>query len=348
MASKNRRFLIVALLAAAVGVAWYRSHVYSEPRPASQPKLVLMTGGSSPYWQLIANGAEAAAKDKQADLDVVLLEQDEDVDGQIKLLAQMKPGDVDGIALSPLDAEQQTRFINELAEKSVLATIDSDAPLSNRLCYIGASNYAAGSLCANLVKEAIPDGGKIVVLVANLTKNNVVERKQALEEGLGLGGDSDSESDEEASSYEIVAELTDEGDLARCADQLTQALTDNSDVACVVGLNSYHAAQIVKVLKEQNALDQIKIISFDTEDETLENVEQGHIYATVAQDPYQYGYEAVRWLADNSQRTGNQLPLVGTRSTVHISTKALHAEDVPEFREQYEKLLGATAGSKKP
>lgn len=342
MASTNRRFWMVALIAAAVGVAWYRSHVYSEPQPQAQPKLILLTGGSSPYWQLIANGGQAAAKDNDADLKVIVLEKDEDVDGQIKLLSQMEPAGVDGIALSPLDAQQQTRFINELAADSVVVTVDSDAPLSNRLCYIGASNYAAGELCANLVREAIPDGGKVAVLVANLTKNNVLERKQAFEEGLGGG---DSESGEAASDYEIVAVLADEGDLDRCVDQLTKVLTENSDLACVVGLNSYHAAQIVKALDQQNALDKVKVISFDTEDVTLENLEAGHIFATVAQDPYQYGYEAIRWLAGNCQRTGNQLPLVGTRSTVHISTKALHAEDVPKFREQYEKLLGSKVAS---
>lgn len=345
MSSTNRRYLILTLVVAAIGIAWYRSTVYSEPRPKERPKLILMTGGSSPYWQLIANGAEAAAKHKGADLDVMLLERDEDVESQTKLFARMEPAQANGIALSPLDAEQQTRFINELAEKSVVVTLDSDAPLSNRLCYIGASNYAAGSLCADLVKEAIPDGGKVAVLVANLTKNNVLERKQALEEGLAEGS---SDSDAAAPEYEIVAVLADEGDLARCDDQLSQVLSENPDLACMVGLNSYHAAQIVKALKAQDALDKVKVISFDTEEETLENVEQGHIFATVAQDPYQYGYEAIRWLADNSQRTGNQLPLVGTRSTLHISTKAIHAQDVPEFREQYRELLQPGSKDSKP
>ncbi|MCO6045465.1 substrate-binding domain-containing protein [Aeoliella sp. ICT_H6.2] len=343
MASKNRQVWIGALLIAALGVAWYRSQVYSGPPPKDRPQLILMTGGSSPYWQLIANGAEASAKANNADLEVKLLENDEDVEGQIKLLAKMEATEADGVALSPLDAQQQTRFINELAGDSVVVTVDSDAPLSNRLCYIGASNYAAGSMCAELVEQAIPAGGKVAVLVANLTKNNVLERKQALEESL-QGGESDT--GDTASNFQIVAVLQDEGDLARCTEQLTETLTEHDDLACIVGLNSYHAAQILKVLEAQQALDKVKVISFDTEDATLEGVEQGHIYATVAQDPYQYGYEAVRWLADNCQRSGNQLPLVGTRSTVHISTQAIRAEDVQKFREQYQKLLGEPVDSK--
>ncbi|WP_425398729.1 substrate-binding domain-containing protein [Aeoliella sp.] len=342
MASKNRMLVILALLAAAVAVGWYRSEVYSVPDANPRPQLILMTGGSSPYWQLIANGAQAAAKTDGADLEVMMLEQDEDVEGQTHLLSKLEASNVDGIAVSPLDAVQQTRFINELATDTVVVTIDSDAPLSSRLCYVGASNYAAGSLCARLVKEAKPDGGKVAVLVANLTKNNVLERKQALEEGLASGASAGENSD---AVYEVVAVLADEGDLGRCSEQLTQTVEQHSDLACVVGVNSYHAEQIMAVLDKQNAIGKVKIVAFDTEDATLEGVEQGHIYATVAQDPYHYGYEAVRWLAHNSQRTGNQLPLMGTRSTVHISTRALRGDDVPEFRKQYRELLGEAAES---
>lgn len=336
MTSQKRPLIILALVAAAIGVGWYRSTVYSDTDNKPRPKLVVLTGGSSPYWQLIANGAKESADVNGAELDLVVLEQDEDVDGQNRLLSKLQSSKADGIALSPLDANQQTRFINELAEASVVVTVDSDAPLSNRLCYVGASNFAAGSLCADLVKEAIPDGGKVVVLVANLTKHNVLGRKQALEEKLA-GGESEEEGS--ASAYDVVAVLADEGNLERCRQQLTEAIQAEPEVACVVGLNSYHAEQIVAVLEEQDALDKMKVVSFDTEDATLKAIEAGHVFATVAQDPYHYGYEAVRWLADNSQRTGNQLPLMGTRSSVHISTRPLRAEDVPQFREKYRELL---------
>lgn len=342
MASNYRLFLLLILVAAAIGVVWFRSTVYNGPQTKPPPKLIVMTGGSSPYWQLIANGAEASAQANKADLKLIVVDKDEDVEGQTQLLSKLELSGVDGVALSPLDATQQTRFINKLAEQSVVVTIDSDAPLSNRLCYIGASNYAAGSLCAELVSQAVPDGGEVAVLVANLTKNNVLERKQALEEGLA-GGDAETETSE--SKYEVVAELADEGDLSRCREQLTEVLDDHPDLACIVGLNSYHAEQIVAVLKERKKLGEIKVVSFDTEDATLEAIEEGHIYATVAQDPYHYGYEAVRWLANNSQRTGNQLPLMGTRSTVHISTRALRPDDVPDFREKYRELLGEAPSS---
>lgn len=345
MPAKTRAFLVLALLAAAVGVAWYRSQVYRTSATTEPPNLITVTGGSSPYWQLLARGAEAAAQATGAHLELKILPNDEDVETQTTLFAKMDTTGVDGIALSPLDALQQTRLINELAQKTVVVTVDSDAPLSNRLCYIGASNTAAGRLCARLTKEAIPDGGKVAVLVANLTKDNVLERMQALKEDLASR---ESDSDVSSAEYVIASELVDEGDLDRCVQQLKQVLAEHPDLAGIVGLNSYHGGQIVKALKEQELLNKVKVVAFDTEDATLQALEQGYIYATVAQDPYHYGYQAVRWLADNSRQTGSQLPLMGTRNTVHISTRALRAADVTEFREQYRELLGGAADGSAP
>src|SRR5258705_8683965 len=40
------------------------------------------------------------------------------------------------------------------------STQDSDAPNSNRMFYIGTDNVAAGRQAGELVKEALPEGGK--------------------------------------------------------------------------------------------------------------------------------------------------------------------------------------------
>ena len=62
------------------------------------------------------------------------------------------------MAVGPIDAENQTPFLNEVAENTILITQDADAPMSNRLVYIGANNYKAGRALGKLVKDAIPMG----------------------------------------------------------------------------------------------------------------------------------------------------------------------------------------------
>ena len=66
---------------------------------------------------------------------------------------------VDGIAISPIDAENQTDFLNH-RHQTLLVCADSDAEKSKRACYIGTDNVAAGTQAADLLKAACPKAAK--------------------------------------------------------------------------------------------------------------------------------------------------------------------------------------------
>lgn len=333
--SSIRVGLAAVLLLGLGAVAWYRSLVYRQADPGARPKLVMVTGGDGPYWQLLSRGAKAAATELDAELETVRPSKAEDVAEQTKLLAGLPVKELSGVAISPLDAESQTTLINRLAEQLFIVSVDSDAPLSNRRTYIGASNYAAGLKAAQLLQEAAPSGGKVVVLLANLTKHNTKERKIGFEERLA----SSSLEGETSPELEVLDFLVDEGDLARCEQQVRKVMADQPDLAAIVGMNGYHGPLLLKALKAADKLGKIKLIAFDTLDATLDGVEAGHIHATIAQDPYQYGYEAVRKLVDLCGRSEDSLPLIGVQSSVNIKTRTLRKEDIAEFRLAKQKQL---------
>ena len=79
---------------------------------------------------------------------------------------------VNGIAISPVDPDNQTQLINDTAKKALVITQDSDAPNSDRALYIGTDNVAAGRQAGELVKEALPNGGKIMVFVGKSDARN--------------------------------------------------------------------------------------------------------------------------------------------------------------------------------
>lgn len=336
--SHAQRLTVVGLLALiAAGVVWYRFEVYKDPRTLiDHPNLVLVTGGSSSYWQLLCKGAAAAAEDMGAELVLKSPENDENVQEQTDLLLSIDASQFDGVALSPLDAEQQTRLINDYASKAMVFTVDSDAPLSNRVSFVGASNYAAGLQCAELLLETLEGGGGVLVLAANMTKDNMQERLEGLEERLQDPPGADAPTPE----IEVLEVLIDEGDIQRCRDQLVKAIEAHPELAGVVGLNSYHGGLIAETLEAMGLVDRVDAVAFDAVEATLDAIEQGKVYATVAQDPYQYGYETVSRLVTNCQLAKPQLPLVGIKSTVNISTKKLYAKDIAEYRLQYNARLG--------
>jgi ABC-type sugar transport system substrate-binding protein len=149
MTSLQRSFLALALVALAAA-AWYRYSVMSAnaPAPLEPVDIVFVTGGSGAYWQLTANGARKAADDLEANVDIEMPSDAESLSEQTEILEHIRDASPGGIAVSPLDAAQQTELINALAKGSYVVTFDSDAPDSKRTGYVGTSNFAAVRVCA--------------------------------------------------------------------------------------------------------------------------------------------------------------------------------------------------------
>ena len=322
---------VVSLVAVAAAVA-YRMRVFSEPTAGPVPEIAFVTGGTEPYWQLTIDGAKAAAKDQGIQLHVEAPEKNDSVKAQIEVFERLDVNKLGGIALSPVDAEGQTQFINQLVTRGKkVVTFDSDAPLSNRQSYVGTSNVFAGATCAELVDEAVPKGGKLVVLLANLTKENMRGRKQGFEEQISEFRQ--GEKDNSTAKFNVVGYLEDNGNMEKCGDNIRETIAKHPDLACIVGMNARHGPTLLKVLGELNKLGQIKLITFDDAEETLGGIDAGHIFATMAQDPYKYGYESVISLAALCRGDDVSIPVVG-RGAVYVNAKPIRKENLEEYRER--------------
>ncbi|MHC4123406.1 MAG: substrate-binding domain-containing protein, partial [Planctomycetota bacterium] len=87
---------------------------------------------------------------------------------QQRILESVIAKKISGIAISPIDPSNQTELINNACKTMNVITQDSDAPNSNRICYVGTNNYKAGREAGKLIREALPQGGKIVIFAQSL------------------------------------------------------------------------------------------------------------------------------------------------------------------------------------
>jgi ribose transport system substrate-binding protein len=323
----NQRVLLWGIAVVAIVAAiLYNVSVFREPPAPPSPNIAFITGGSGPYWQLSVAGAKAAAADHDVRLQVEMPPDSENIEQQMNILGRLNLAELGGIAISPLDANGQTRLINGLVRKNMkVVTFDSDAALSDRQSYVGTSNVAAGATCARLVHEALPDGGKLAVLLANLTKENLIDRKSGFEEELAKLA---AESDEK--QYQVVGYLLDNGSDAQSAKNIRETLDAHPDLACLVGMNAQHGPILLDVLEELDRLGEITLVTFDDASETLDGIRQGHVHATVAQDPYKYGYEAVTTLAALCRGDDTSVPIVGKGST-YINAEPIRKDNLEEF-----------------
>ena len=162
------------------------------------------------------------------------------VTGQKRVLEDLLARGVQGIAVSVIDPASQTDILNEVAGRTTLITHDADAPDSERMVYIGMDNYTAGRMCGELVKEALPNGGKVMIFVGRVEQDNGRRRRQGVIDEL-LGRDPDAKFDPPDASltgngYEVLGTLTDQGDPVRAKANAEDTLSRHPDVSCMVGL----------------------------------------------------------------------------------------------------------------
>jgi ribose transport system substrate-binding protein len=288
-------------------------------------RLAFVTNNASDFWTIARKGTEKA----DAELNDATVEFRIPSDGtaaeQKRLIDDLLAKGVEGIALSPVDPDNQTQMINETVKRVLVVTQDSDAPKSDRAFYVGTDNVAAGRQAGGLIKEALPQGGKIMVFVGKLDARNAQERLQGIKETL------------QGSNIQIVDVRTDDTDRVRAKSNVSDTLVRYPDVVGLVGLWSYNGPAILNAVKESNKTGQVKIIAFDEEDETLAGVKQGAIYATVVQQPFEFGYQAIKLM--HKYLTGDKSVVPPTKQ-VFVPTLIIKQDSVDAFTQKINQLRG--------
>jgi ribose transport system substrate-binding protein len=286
--------------------------------------VAFVTNNPSDYWTIARKGTEAAAKELPNVNVQFVMPDDGTAATQKNDVDQLLAKGVQGIAISPVDPANQTQMLNDAASKAVLLTQDSDAPLSNRVCYVGTDNHAAGLLAGKLMKEALPAGGKIMLFVGKRDAQNAKDREQGIRDAL------------KGSNLQIIDVRTDDTDRAKAKANVADTLVKYPDIAGLMGLWSYNGPAILSAVQDAKNT-KVKIVCFDEEDATLGGVKSGAIYATVVQQPYQIGYQAVKMLA---QIIGGDKSAIPASKQDFIPVQAIKQADVDAFQQKLNQLRG--------
>lgn len=287
--------------------------------------LAFVTNNASDFWTIARKGTEKAAQDIPGIQVEFRIPSDGTAAEQQRVIDDLLAKGIHGIAISPVDPVNQTQMLNRAASQALVVTQDSDAPNSSRVCYIGTDNVAAGRQAGELLKEALPQGGNVMVFVGVLDAANAQQRYQGLKEAL------------EGSNVKIIDVRTDNTDRVRAKSNAADTLVNNADIAGMVGLWSYNGPAILSAVKEANKVDKVKIVAFDEEDPTLEGIKEGAIYATVVQQPFEFGYRSMELMA---KYLNGDKSVVPASKQIFVPTIAVKKADVVEFQKKINQLRG--------
>jgi ribose transport system substrate-binding protein len=290
----------------------------------STTRVAFITNNAADFWTIARKGTEKAAAELP-DITVEFRLGDGTAAAQKRIVDDLLANGVDGIAISPVDPVNQTATLDDVAKRAVVFTHDSDAPNSKRECYVGTDNIAAGRQAGALIKEALPQGGRIALFVGKLDARNAQERLQGIKESIA------------GSPIQILDVRTDDTDQVRAKANVAEMIVGHPDVAGLVGLWSYNSPAILSAVRDAGKIGHVKIIAFDEDAETLTGVKAGAIVGTVVQQPYEFGYQAITLLVKAIKGDRSGIP---AGHQVFIPTMVIRQDNVDDFRTKLTALRG--------
>lgn len=265
----------------------------------------------NPYWEMVEKGADQAAKEYGIDIEFAGAVRN-NVNEQLNLLEKAIAARVDGIIVQGLNEENFTPVIDKAVKRGIpVITIDTDAPGSQRLAYVGTDNMAAGERLGQLVVETTGGSGKIGVIIGSDQSANQLQRLDGLRQVV-----------EQHSGLEIVDVRSSNISHMEAIQQAASMLREHPEIDILIGTSATDALGMLQAAKSLKR-DTLTIIGFDTQKETLAAIRNGEIEATIAQQPYLIGGMAVKLLYDYFQ--GQPL-----QSEYYTEVKVLDSSNVEE------------------
>ncbi len=315
-------------------------------------KVAFVTNNPETFWNIAEKGCQKGEKD--FGVQVIFRKPDGgDASKQTDIINDLVNQNIKALAVSVVNPKGQKAHLKEIAQKIPLITQDNDAPHTGRLVYIGTNNYLAGRAVGKLIKEVMPDGGVIAVFVGQTEPVNARQRRQGMLEELAdkpVPSDFDDleygVDDAMYGKYRLHRTYTDQPigsqkATENAADALTTLAGEKN--LCFVGLWAYNPPAILSAVKDKGKQGQVKIVGFDENEATLQGIIDGHIYGTVVQNPFEFGYQAVRMMAALARGDKSLLPRWSKLYVPHrVITKEAGKDRIAAevFRKELHELIG--------
>jgi ribose transport system substrate-binding protein len=163
-------------------------------------------------------------------------------------------------------------------------TIDSDAPASKRLFFIGTNNYQAGFAGGQRLAQELKGKGNVVIFTMP-GQSNLQERQRGYKDAL-----------DRSPNIKITRVVDIQGDPRITFDTTTQIIGKERDkVDAFVCLEAQSGKEVAGLLDRYNVTGKL-VMAMDTDPETLDWIQKGKILATMAQKPYTMAYVGMQML----------------------------------------------------
>ena len=256
------------------------------------------------YWKDAYRGMQAAGKE----LGVTTTytgSVNYELNDNIATLEQVIARKPAGILLTVMNADALRPTIDKAIKAGIpVVTFDADSPRSNRYAFLGTGNERAGAEAAKYLCSKVGSGDVAISSVP--AQQNHVERRTGFTNYLKAS----------CPKLKVVAVTDDKTDSSVAAREMASVLQSRPNIKGIFVTDAAGGVGVAQAVKEARLSGKVKIVSFDYDQGTLDNIDKGVIDATVAQGTWQMGYWGLKMLDSVAK---NRISSVGNWRTAGIS-----------------------------
>lgn len=263
---------------------------------------------SHEYWIAVENGIQAGAQEQGVDVNV-LGDTKVDVDIMVKYIDMAIASQVDGIVTMALSPAAIGPAIDRATAAGIpVVLVDTDAPESTRVAYVGTSNYDAGFEAGTAMIEATGGNAKIGIIRGTVGQETDNDRIKGFEDAIA-----------NEAGMEILTVEACNSDMLTGTQKAQDMLKAYPEMNAIFGSEGTGAVAAGKVLEEQGLSGTVIVIGFDDTAECLDYIRSGVVWGTIVQKPDFMGRKAIELLVKANQ--GEEIKETVINSGVTLVTK---------------------------
>ena len=238
---------------------------------------------SSEYWGYVKAGCDAAAAELGVEVSVVGPGAESDIEGQVAQIEQQIGAGCDAIICAPNDAGAAANALQAALDQGIpVLSVDTDVGIEGQTTFVGTSNVDAAYEGGKWAIGQAGDGAKAVIIYGQEGDNTSNMRREGYQKACDEAG------------VKVLAALSGQNTTDGATKTMEDMLSAHpGEIDIVLCHNDDTAIGAMNACKNAGVSDVI-IVGFDGNASAVDLILAGDlIKATVAQQPYEMGYQAV-------------------------------------------------------
>ncbi|HEY0794082.1 MAG TPA: sugar ABC transporter substrate-binding protein [Chthoniobacterales bacterium] len=273
-------------------VTWHWACVLILAVPAvalaqNKPRIVVVTHGQTgdPFWLIVRNGVDAAARETGVDVEYRAPERF-DMVAMAQLVDAAAASRPAGMVVSIPDTAALSKSIQAAAARLPVVVINSGSEVYKKLgclMYIGQEEVDAGNKAGRRMKAL--GVKKVVILNQEIGNFALEQRAKGFTDGF-------------AGPFHHVEVLPVKMDFSQCRAAVAAYLAENRDVDGIMALGPIAAEPALEVLNAEGKIGKIQLCAFDLSPALLDALSNRQMAFALDQQQWLQGYLPVVFLAN--------------------------------------------------